>query len=98
MAICDACGQEMLEAKGCTVTRITYSDGIYERFRVSGGRRRNQSKRDACGDCGAPRGQFHHPGCDMESCPRCKGQLIMCDCGERLWEDGVLSGGAADDY
>ena len=35
-----------------------------------------------CGDCGAPRGGFHHRGCDLERCPRCSGQLISCGCDE----------------
>ena len=87
MAVCDACHQEMSDSVGCTVTRITYSDGVYERFRVS----RKRSRR-ACGDCLAPTGGLHHPGCDLESCPRCREQLISCSCGERVWEDGVLSG------
>lgn len=33
-----------------------------------------------CHDCGIAPGGFHHPGCDIEICPRCKGQLISCDC------------------
>jgi hypothetical protein len=33
-----------------------------------------------CHDCGARPGHFHHPGCDVEECPRCRGQLISCDC------------------
>ncbi|MDQ3322838.1 MAG: hypothetical protein M3525_10495 [Acidobacteriota bacterium] len=33
-----------------------------------------------CHDCNiAPEG-FHHPGCDMERCPNCRGQLISCGC------------------
>lgn len=27
-----------------------------------------------------PRGALHHPGCDMERCPRCGLQSISCDC------------------
>jgi hypothetical protein len=33
-----------------------------------------------CHDCGVEEGQLHKPGCDMEICPLCGGQLIGCDC------------------
>jgi len=33
-----------------------------------------------CHDCGIKAGGYHHPGCDMEICPRCLGQLISCGC------------------
>lgn len=33
-----------------------------------------------CYDCGQPAGEDHKPGCDIERCPRCKGQFISCDC------------------
>jgi hypothetical protein len=38
-----------------------------------------------CHDCGIVDGQFHVPGCDMETCPRCFHQLITCGC---LWGEG----------
>jgi hypothetical protein len=33
-----------------------------------------------CGVCGVPLGSFHHPGCDVEECPKCHEQLLICDC------------------
>jgi len=33
-----------------------------------------------CHDCRAVAGQYHAVGCDVEECPRCGGQAIMCDC------------------
>lgn len=35
---------------------------------------------ESCHDCGVKRGMFHIPGCDMERCPKCRGQSISCDC------------------
>lgn len=33
-----------------------------------------------CHDCFVKKGHYHIPGCDVERCPKCKGQLISCDC------------------
>lgn len=33
-----------------------------------------------CHDCGCREGELHLPGCDMECCPDCGGQLMVCDC------------------
>lgn len=33
-----------------------------------------------CGDCGRQTGQLHLDGCDIERCPKCKGQLLSCEC------------------
>jgi hypothetical protein len=37
-----------------------------------------------CPDCGAPLGQYHTPGCDIEQCPKCKRQLIGCPHAKKL--------------
>jgi hypothetical protein len=38
---------------------------------------------DTCGDCGRVCGQYHMVGCDIEVCPKCKGQKLSCGCFER---------------
>lgn len=75
MAICKHCGMEMTERVSCVEQPVEYPDGLklpqikYQR-----------PTRGNCHDCGTPNGGFHHPGCDMERCPRCREQLISCGC------------------
>ncbi len=60
---------------GQNVPRIAYGSRR-EGFRASG----------YCHDCSAIPGEFHVPGCDMERCPSCGGQAIVCGC----MDDGEL--------
>lgn len=38
------------------------------------------TKENPCHDCFVKRGYYHVSGCDVEICPKCKCQLISCDC------------------
>ena len=75
MATCQDCRREMLLAPACTVARVIIRRRAYDRIPYPAG-----ARQDRCDDCGVLAGALHHPGCDMERCPRCRGQLIMCPC------------------
>ena len=48
--------------------------------RQNGVRWETMVKRATCHDCGTKEGQLHILGCDMELCPFCNDQLIICQC------------------
>jgi hypothetical protein len=76
MAICNYCRKDMLAAAGCT-TNLTVRFGRKTMSTIEW----PASEKDPCGDCGVKPGYKHHPGCDLERCPKCKGQIISCSCG-----------------
>ena len=57
------------------VSRLRQPDRVC--LRSQGTRMRTNSLVD-CGDCGVRPGENHLPGCDLETCPFCGGQLISC--------------------
>ena len=71
------CEDIQTESKSCTYPYLRFSDGKIIK--------RNTSYFDLneqCHDCGIENkeGNIHHLRCDVEECPRCKRQLISCDC------------------
>jgi hypothetical protein len=93
MSVCETCNREMLVADGCIEAPFKLDDkttflrirhGEEKRHGSGFGARMPAQMR--CHDCNAKKGQFHHPGCDMEECPKCHGQAICCGCfPEELW-------------
>ena len=44
------------------------------------GRKTLNNKYKSCHDCGTKEGEIHDYCCDMERCPFCGGQLLICNC------------------
>ena len=72
MTTCTFCNNEMTTGASCTVETLHLGGMPFDVAPHRG--------RDECGDCGVAPGGFHHIGCDMQGCPRCGGQLLMCGC------------------
>lgn len=79
---CDGCGQTMRPGAGCSREFLTINGESMRRVPAMGALTWNGEAWDAtpCHDCNVVPGQFHHLGCDVESCPMCGHQLISCDC------------------
>ena len=76
MAVCDFCAQEMTaETTNSCSQAVEFPDGT-----VMAPVRFSHDATERCHDCNVMPGAVHHPGCDMERCPRCGGQLIGCGC------------------
>jgi hypothetical protein len=70
--------RNILEAQEIRCVRIERTD--YERVRYGKEEEDWGADDHPCHDCAVIKGQFHVPRCDGERCPKCKGQLIGCDC------------------
>ena len=80
MSICELCEREMLDdGVSCIITPVPTGSGVFHPI-TFGSERVRGWKAERCGDCGVRPAGFHHRGCDMEECPRCRGQLISCGC------------------
>jgi len=81
-ALCKECRCGMKESDGCLELPIPMKDGrVLKPIRHGKETRADWgSDGERCHDCGAKVGHYHHPGCDVEECPSCGGQILGCEC------------------
>ncbi|GJM36883.1 MAG: hypothetical protein DHS20C19_02500 [Acidimicrobiales bacterium] len=84
MAVCHWCDEEMPKGGSCSVAEL--HRGGTSVAMIPFGDERPRWSGEKCGDCGVRRGGFHHPGCDIQRCAVCRGQMLSCGC--RFDEDG----------
>jgi hypothetical protein len=85
MAMCDYCGNDMAKVPvSCVPNPLQVNGRPFELIRWGAETgSRAAFPRDIvgpCDSCNTPRGGVHHPGCCIEQCPACRGQLFGCGC------------------
>ena len=84
-ATCDYCGHTM--DSGCNKHWYIIDGEKYEAVKFGDPMENLPEDITVCHDCGAKIGEYHHPGCDMERCPKCGSQLIGfhgCDVSDEI--------------
>lgn len=79
MAICDYCKRDKLHSDSCISEPIKIEGEFYTPIKY-GNEENNYSDFERCPDCNVIKGGYHHPGCDVERCPKCGGRIISCGC------------------
>ena len=85
MAVYSLCEREMLEAGSCLSSKLSWlprRGKVVDYERIRNGEEKRYGESSKCHDCGVMPDGYHHPGCDIEECPRCGCQLILCRCNE----------------
>lgn len=83
MVKCEYCGREMTTEDGCSMSEYMIDGKWFPRIRVGDpGDMMQVQPGERCHDCNTAYGEYHHPGCDSETCPKCGGQVIgpSCSC------------------
>lgn len=70
----------MNRVKGCICFDFRYKDKIMLSPIKYGDEDNFKLISNKCHDCNCRIGGYHHPGCGVEICPRCKAQAISCNC------------------
>lgn len=87
-ARCAACTLTMEDGVACRLAVVDIDGRAYVRVPYLRGKdvwpSHNDPLPEFCHDCTVALGQLHHLGCDMEICPSCGGQFMLCGCLENM--------------
>ena len=79
--ICEYCLCEVSE--GCSGREFNFRDGVTLDPVKYGDDGQYEKYESNCPDCGCKKGSYHHLGCEIEVCPRCREKATSCKCNKK---------------
>jgi hypothetical protein len=71
----------MTDGGGCSRAPHMFVDGeILKQIKFGDESIGDINLNERCPACGCETGQYHHLGCSLEACPRCKRPMKECKC------------------
>lgn len=80
MALCSWCRGEMATVDSCTCRKLHHAGRAVPLVPYGSETGPYPYRSPRCGDCNVVRGGFHHLGCDIQQCPRCRDRMMSCGC------------------
>ena len=70
----------MTDGKGCACVPHVFTNCTLDPIRFGDENITELHLYERCPECGCEKGYYHHIGCGIEICPKCREPMMKCGC------------------